>query len=89
MDDALADDDPDLLHFTMAVSWIACWMSLLSQKYWHDIGKPDGPVFTSPDASHAFFYLAMMMSKVALGRDRGLLVSSRSSFIGQLPARGR
>jgi hypothetical protein len=31
-----ADDDPDLLNFTVVVSWIA---------YWPDLGKPDGLVW--------------------------------------------
>jgi hypothetical protein len=53
LDDALVDDDPDFLNFVMAVSWIGCWMSFLPQKYWPDSGKPDGPVFTTPDAGLA------------------------------------
>jgi hypothetical protein len=51
-DDASVDDDPDLLNFTMAVPWIGCWMSFQSQKYWPDLGKPDGLVVT-PNADLA------------------------------------
>jgi hypothetical protein len=51
-DDASVDDDPDLLNFTMAVPLIGCWMSFQSQKYWPDLGKPDGLVVT-PNADLA------------------------------------
>jgi hypothetical protein len=48
LDDAPIDDDPILLNFAVAVSWIVGWMSFLPQKYWPDPGKPDGPVFVPP-----------------------------------------
>jgi hypothetical protein len=50
-DDAPVDNDPDLLNFVTAVFWIGCWMGFLPQKYWHDPGKPDGPIFVTPDVS--------------------------------------
>jgi hypothetical protein len=31
--DAPIDDDPDLLNFVTAASWIGCWMRFLPQKY--------------------------------------------------------
>jgi hypothetical protein len=52
-DDAHIDDNPDLLNFVAAVSWIGCWMSFLSQKYWPDPGKPNGLIFATPDAGLA------------------------------------
>jgi hypothetical protein len=45
LDDAPIDDDPDLLNFATAVSWIGCRTSFLSQKYWLDPRKPDGLVW--------------------------------------------
>jgi hypothetical protein len=45
LDDAPVDDDPDLLNFAAAVSWIGCRTSFLSQKYWLDPRKPDGLVW--------------------------------------------
>jgi hypothetical protein len=48
LDDAPIDDDPILLNFAVAVSWIVGWMSFLPQKYWPDPGKPDDLVFASP-----------------------------------------
>jgi hypothetical protein len=54
-DDAPVDDDTDLLNFVVVVSWIGCWMSFLSQKYWHDPRKPDDLVFVTPDAGLAIF----------------------------------
>jgi Fe-S-cluster formation regulator IscX/YfhJ len=33
LNDAPVDDDPKLLNFTAAMSWIVGWMSFLSQKY--------------------------------------------------------
>jgi hypothetical protein len=32
-DDAPVDDDPNVLNFTVAVSWIGHWTSFLPQKY--------------------------------------------------------
>jgi hypothetical protein len=52
-DDAPVDDDPNLLNFVVAVFWIGCWMSFLQQKYWTDLGKSDGLIFTTPDAGLA------------------------------------
>jgi hypothetical protein len=49
-DDAPVDDDPDLLNFVTAVSWIGHRMNTLSQKYWSDPGKSDGSVFMTSDA---------------------------------------
>jgi hypothetical protein len=51
--DAPVDDDPNLLNFFTAVSWIGCQKSFLPQKYCPDPGKPDGPVFVTPDADLA------------------------------------
>jgi hypothetical protein len=45
LNDAPVDDDPYPLNFTAVVSWIGYWMSFLSQKYWPDPWKPDGPVW--------------------------------------------
>jgi hypothetical protein len=49
LNDAPVDDDPDLLNFAVAVPWIRRWMNFLPQKYRPDPGKPDGPVFVTPD----------------------------------------
>jgi hypothetical protein len=48
------DDDPNLLNFAMAASWIASWMSCEPQRYWPNLGKPDGPVFALTYIGHAF-----------------------------------
>jgi hypothetical protein len=53
--DAPVDNDPDLLNFVAVVSWVGCWTSFLPQKYWLDLGKPDDPVFVTPDAGLAIF----------------------------------
>jgi hypothetical protein len=50
-DDALVDDNPDLLNFVMAVSWICCWTSFRPQKYWPNSEKLDGSVFMIPDVT--------------------------------------
>jgi hypothetical protein len=42
--DAPIDDDPNLLNFVAAVSWIGCRTSFLLQKYCPDPGKSDGLV---------------------------------------------
>jgi hypothetical protein len=52
-DDAPINNDPNLLNFVVAVFWIGCSMSSLSQKYWPDEGKPDGPVWETSDAGLA------------------------------------
>jgi hypothetical protein len=52
-DDAPVDNDPDLLNLATTVSWVGWWTSFLSQKYWPDLGKLDGPVFVTPDADLA------------------------------------
>jgi hypothetical protein len=51
--DAPVDDDPNLLNFFIAVSWIGCQTSFLPHKYCPDPGKPDGLVFVTPDADLA------------------------------------
>jgi hypothetical protein len=56
--DALVDDDPDLLNFAMMVSWVIGWMSFLLQKYWPDPGKSNGPVFATPDAGSVISVLS-------------------------------
>jgi hypothetical protein len=67
LNDSPIGDDPNLLNFVTAVPWIGCWMSFLPQKYCHDLGKPNGPVFSSPDAALPSLYLAMTMSKLVFG----------------------
>jgi hypothetical protein len=67
-------------------------MNFLSQKYWPDLEKPDGPVFMTPDAGLAIsvfshddvegLFLAMRMSKVTF--DEIGACFSHSSSIDQL-----
>jgi hypothetical protein len=56
--DAPVDDNPDLINFTVTVSWVVGWTSYLTQKYWPDPGKSDGLVFVNPDAGPAFSVLS-------------------------------
>jgi hypothetical protein len=44
LDGTLANDDPDLLTFSVAESKIICRMSSRLQSCWPDSGKPDCPI---------------------------------------------
>jgi hypothetical protein len=59
--DNIADDDPDLLNFTMVEFEIICRMSSQLQRCWPNSRKPDCPIwnsgwsdFCAPDADPAF-----------------------------------